>query len=324
MPEQTSCTPEGGLEALAEALFTLYRYRIPCQGEGRHVPLTKDQAGRKDNNGRLYRYWTCTRCQPRTKRNCRSYISEAERVLGREVVDDLASTVLDERRLTLKPYVLLDAWLRRTLSDSTTPVSSRSQKKRKSILVDDDVDDTTSIKRSRVSCEPDISTGTFTGGGTTDGSDAAALKAAYAAREAIDRLIATLTDSRPPPIATPIASPIVSPIVSPIARSIANPVTPTPATRPVFESLSLAESDGDEVILLPNPPSRTPLAPLTTNVPNPSNPQPSASVLQSLVARFRQAKDANARNAARKEAKRLGLSARFEAERSKEAKSTTA
>jgi hypothetical protein len=64
MPELTPCTPEGGLEALAEALFTHHRLEIPCEGEGEHVPLNKDKAGRKDINGRLYRYWTCTRCHP--------------------------------------------------------------------------------------------------------------------------------------------------------------------------------------------------------------------------------------------------------------------
>jgi hypothetical protein len=82
MTETSACTPEGGLEALADALFRHHRLDIPCEGEGEHTPLTKDKAGRRDGQGRLYRYWTCTRCQPRTKRNCRSYIEAARKVLG--------------------------------------------------------------------------------------------------------------------------------------------------------------------------------------------------------------------------------------------------
>jgi hypothetical protein len=116
MPELTPCTPEGGLEALAEALFTHHRLDIPCEGEGGHVPLNKDKAGRKDINGRLYRYWTYTRCYPQTKRNYRSYINEASKVLGHKVVEDLASTVLSERRATGLPCDLLDAWIRGKLT----------------------------------------------------------------------------------------------------------------------------------------------------------------------------------------------------------------
>jgi hypothetical protein len=48
MTETSACTPEGGLEALADALFRYYRLDIPCEGEGEHTPLTKDKAGRRD------------------------------------------------------------------------------------------------------------------------------------------------------------------------------------------------------------------------------------------------------------------------------------
>lgn len=297
MPEQTSCTPEGGLEALADALFTHHRLDIPCQGEGRHVPLTKDKAGRKDVNGRLYRYWTCPRCQPRTKRNCRSYINEAERVLGREAVDDLASTVLDERRSSGQPYDLLDAWLRGKLTPTTASASSQSQRKRKLAPLDrDKLGYDTSSKRSRVCSDSGVSIDEGKAGG-----DAGALQSAYAAREAIDRVIATLTGARPP--------------------AVIDPTTPTPPARSSFDVVPLDdESDSDEVILLPTPPNRAPLRSLTTNVPDPHPSRSSPDTLPSLIRRFRQASEASARNAVRKEAKSLGLAAEFERERSKPAK----
>jgi len=46
--ELTSCTPEGGLEAFADALFRHYRLDIPYEGGAEHTPLTKDKAGRRD------------------------------------------------------------------------------------------------------------------------------------------------------------------------------------------------------------------------------------------------------------------------------------
>jgi hypothetical protein len=109
MPDTSACTPEGGLEAFADVLFRRHRLDIPCEGEAEHTPLTKDKAGRRDGQGRLYRYWTCSRCQPRTKRNCRSYIEAARRVLGPGIVRDIALETLEERRATLEPYDLLDA-----------------------------------------------------------------------------------------------------------------------------------------------------------------------------------------------------------------------
>lgn len=294
MPEESSCTPEGGLEALAEVLFTHHRLEIPCEGEGKHAPLTKDKAGRKDLNGRLYRYWTCNSCRPRTKRNCRSYINEAERVLGREVVSELASTLLDERRAEGRTYDLLDSWLRGKLTPTSVCASSRNLKKRKP----DSFDREPASKRSREGSDSDVTTvAAIVAAPTLSTSDA--LRAIYAIREDIDRLIEGLASAEQPP------------------QSLAAP----------------CESDGDEFVASPTPPCREPLRALAPNVISPlgssdfsSKPSfqspsyPSASVLQSLVHRFQQASAPGERNAARKEAKRLGLAAKFEAERSKRSK----
>lgn len=288
MPEQTSCTPEGGLEALAEALFTVHRYEIPCPGEGEHVPLSKDKAGHKDSHGRLYRYWTCTRCHPRTKRNCRSYISQAQKFLGREVVEALASTVLRERRASGQPCNLLDAWIRGKLTPGAVSAPSQTQKKRKPYSPQHD----TPSKRPRSCLEPYASASTES---ETPNADTDALKAAYAARTAIDRWIAALTG-------TTSSSTVPSSLPkSPVSSS--------------FDTIFVDESDLDEVILLPTPPTtRTPLRSLTTNV---SDAIPPSDTVRSLVRRFKQATDSNGRSTARKEAKRLGLTADFERERSR-------
>lgn len=294
MSQESSCTPEGGLEALAEALFTHHRLEIPCEGEGKHAPLTKDKAGRKDLNGRLYRYWTCNSCRPRTKRNCRSYINEAERVLGREVVSELASTLLDERRARGRTYDLLDSWLRGKLTPTSVSASSRNLKKRKP----DSFDREPASKRSREGSDSDVATiAAVVAAPAISTGDA--LRAIYAIREDIDRLIEGLANTGQP------------------LSSQAPPYGP----------------DGDESAVSPTPPCREPLRPLAANVFSPflsSDPplqlfpqspsDASASVLKSLVHRFQQASAASERNAARKEAKRLGLAAKFEAERAKRSK----
>jgi hypothetical protein len=182
MTEISGCTPEGGLEALADALFRHYRLDIPCEGEGEHTPLTKDKAGRRDGQGRLYRYWTCSRCQPRTKRNCRSYIEAARKVLGQEIVRDLAIAVLERRRTALEPYDLLDAWVR---GKSLVHVVAASSK-RKSSLPYQDIPN----KRARVASDPDSPLDLPL---DLPLSGTEALRAAYAAREAIDLCIAVLT-----------------------------------------------------------------------------------------------------------------------------------
>lgn len=279
MPEPSPCTPEGGLEALADALFTLHRFDIPCEGAEKHTPLTKDKAGRKDSSGRMYRYWTCTRCQPRTKRNCRSYINAAVSALGRQVVSDIASALLQKRRTGGQPYELLDCWLRGKLNSSSTSV--QREKKRQAHLIE------YGTPRKRF-C-PDLGSDADPGSGTD------VLQSAYAARKAIDHLIHNLTRTGPPPVA--------------------KPITPTQPAHQPSDSIFLDDSDGEEVIFLPTPPSsRVPLRALTTN---PSNPHTSSDVVSSLIRRFRQATDAYSRNAARKEAKRLGLAAEFERERAK-------
>lgn len=283
MPEQTSCTPEGGLEALAEALFTDHRYEIPCSGEEEHVPLSKDKAGHKDNHGRLYRYWTCTRCHPRTKRNCRSYIDQSQKVLGREAVEALASRLLRERRASGQPCNLLDAWIRGKLTPGPVSATSQAQKKRKPYSPQHD----TPSKRPRSCLEPTES--------ETPQTDTDALKAAYAARTAIDRWIAALAG-------TTSSSTVPSSLhKSPVSSS--------------FDTVFVDESDLDEVILLPTPPTiRAPLRSLTTNV---SGVNPPSDTVRSLVRRFKQATDSNGRNTVRKEAKTLGLTADFERERSR-------
>jgi len=283
MPEQTSCTPEGGLEALAEALFTDHRYEIRCSGEEEHVPLSKDKAGHKDSHGRLYRYWTCTRCHPRTKRNCRSYIDQAEKVLGREAVEALASKLLREKRASGQPCNLIDAWIRGKLTPGAVSATSKAQKKRKPYSPQHD----TPSKRPRSCLEPTES--------ETSHTDTDALGAAYAARTAIDRWIAALTK-------TTSSSTLPSSLPkSPVNYS--------------FDTVFVDESDLDEVILLPTPPtSRTPLQSLTTNVSNVSSP---SDTVRSLVRRFKQATDSHGRSTVRKEAKRLGLTAEFERERSR-------
>jgi hypothetical protein len=288
MPEQTSCTPEGGLEALAEALFDHHRFDISCEGEDEHVPLSKDKAGRKDSEGRLYRYWTCTRCHPRTKRNCRSYISQAQKVLGRKVVEDLAARVLRERRASGQPCSLLDAWIRGKLTPRAVWAPSQTEKKRKSYSPQHD----TLSKRPRPCLEPCSSASTES---ETPHVDTDALRAAYAARTAIDRWIAALTE-------TASSSTVISSFPkSPVGSS--------------FDTIFVDESDLDEVILLPTPPAtRTPLQPLTTNV---CGADPPPDTVRSLVRRFKQATDSNGRSTIRKEAKRLGLTADFERERSK-------
>lgn len=289
MPQESSCTPEGGLEALADALFNHHRFEIPCEGEGQHAPLTKDKAGRKDLNGRLYRYWTCHQCQPRTKRNCRSYIGEAERVLGRRTGGDLASKLLNERRADGRSYDLLDSWLRGKLTPTSVSASSRNLKKRKR---PEPLECEAPGKRCRATSDLDIA--------TVPSGDP--LQAAYAAREAIGRLIESLTD-REPVVPTDPTTP-----------------TPTPSLRPPFDDPFVEDLDVDEAILLPTPPSRAPLRPLATNA---SSSRSSPDLLRSLVSRFRTAAGAEERNAARKEAKRLGLAAQFEAARSKGTKSTS-
>ena len=289
MPAQTSCTPEGGLEALAEALFTDHRYEIPCLGEDeQHVPLSKDKAGHKDSHGRLYRYWTCTRCHPRTKTNCRSYIKQAQKVLGREVVEALASRVLREKRASGQPCNLLDAWIRGKLTPGAGSAPSQAQKKRKSYSPQHD----TPSKRPRSCPEPYASASTEN---ETPLADTEALKAAHAARTAIDRWIAALTGTTP--------------------SSAVPPSLPKTPVTPSFDTIFVDDSDLDEVILLPTPPTtRTPLRPLSTNV---SDPTTSPDTVRSLVRRFKQATDSNGRSTVRKEAKRLGLTAEFERERSK-------
>ena len=290
MPEQTSCTPEGGLEALADALFDHHRFDISCEAEDEHVPLSKDKAGRKDSQGRLYRYWTCTRCHPRTKRNCRSYINQAQKILGRKVVEDLATRVLRERRASGQPCSLLDAWIRGKLTPRAVSAPSQTERKRKSYSPQHD----TPTKRPRSCLEPYASVSTES---ETPHTDTKALQAAYAARTAIDRWIAALTGT---------AS--LSAVPSCVPRS------PSPV-RSSFGTVFIDESDLDEVILLPTPPTtRTPLRPLTTNVSGTNSPP---DTVRSLVRRFKQATDSNGRSTVRKEAKRLGLTADFEKERSK-------
>lgn len=283
MPEQTSCTPEGGLEALAEALFTDHRYEIPCSGEEEHVPLSKDKAGHKDSHGRLYRYWTCTRCHPRTKRNCRSYIDKAEKVLGREAVEALASRLLREKRASGQPCNLIDAWIRGKLTPGAVSATSQAQKKRKPYSPQHD----TPSKRPRSCFEPTES--------ETSHTDTDALETAYAARTAIDRWIAALTKTT--------------------SSSTLPSTLPKSPVNSSFDTVFVDESDLDEVILLPTPPtSRTPLQSLTTNV---SNVSSLSDTVRSLVRRFKQATDPNGRSTVRKEAKRLGLTADFERERSR-------
>ena len=183
MPDTSAYTPEGGLEAFAEALFRRYRLDIPCEGEAEHTPLTKDKAGRRDGQGRLYRYWTCSRCQPRTKRNCRSYIEAARRVLGPGIVRDIALETLEERRATLEPYDLLDAWVRgKSLVHVAAASSKRGSSKRGSSPPHRDVPN----KRARIASHPDSPT-------PKPPSETEALRAVYVAREAIDRCIAALT-----------------------------------------------------------------------------------------------------------------------------------
>ena len=288
MPEQTSCTPEGGLEALAKALFTDHRYEIPCSGEEEHVPLSKDKAGHKDSHGRLYRYWTCTRCHPRTKRNCRSYIDQAQKVLGREAVEALASRLLRERRASGQPCNLLDAWIRGKLTPRAVSATSQTQKKRKPYSLQHD----TPSKRPRSCSSPHAS---FSTEGETTRADIDALKAAYAARTAIDHWIVALTG-------------ITSSSIVPSSL----PKSPVSSS---FDTVFVDESDLDEVVLLPTPPTiRAPLRPLTTNV---SDVNPPSDTVRSLVRRFKQATDSNGRNTVRKEAKTLGLTANFERERSR-------
>jgi hypothetical protein len=134
--------------------------------------------------------------------------------------------------------------------------------------------------------------------------DTNALQAAYATRGAIDRWIAAL-------IGTKSSSKSVVTSLKPLVRSC-------------FDSTFLdddEESDLDEVILLPTPLGRTPLRSLTANV---SDPCPSSGTVHSLVRRFKQATDASGRSTVRKEAKRLGLIAEFEKERSRGDKPSSA
>jgi hypothetical protein len=215
MTETSACTPEGGLEALADALFRHHRLDIPCEGEGEHTPLTKDKAGRRDGQGRLYRYWTCTRCQPRTKRNCRSYIEAARKVLGQEIVRDLAIEVLERRRTTLEPYDLLEAWVR---GKSLVHVVAASSK-RKSSLPHQDIPN----KRARVVSHPDSPL-------DLPPSEAEALRAAYAAREAIDRCIAVLTGTG--------GDTIESPSEPPTDNSSRSTLPDNPLRRPLSSSPS--------------------------------------------------------------------------------------
>ena len=49
MTDTSAYTPEGSLEAFAEALFRRYRLDIPYEGEAEHTPLTKDKASRRDS-----------------------------------------------------------------------------------------------------------------------------------------------------------------------------------------------------------------------------------------------------------------------------------
>ena len=48
IPDTSAYTPEGSLEAFAEALFYRYRLDILYEGEAEYTPLTKDKAGRRD------------------------------------------------------------------------------------------------------------------------------------------------------------------------------------------------------------------------------------------------------------------------------------
>ena len=288
MPEQTSCTPEGGLEALAEAIFTVHRYEIPCPGEDEHVPLSKDKASHKDSHGRLYRYWTCTRCHLRTKRNCRSYINQAQKVLSREAVEALASRVLRERRASGQPCNLLDAWICSKLTPGAVSAPPQAQRKRKPYSPQHD----TPSKRPRACLELYASASTES---ETPHADTDALKAAYAARTAIDRWIAALAGTTSP-----------STVPSPL------PKTPVSSS---FDTVFVDKSDLNEVILLPTPLTpRAPLQSLTTNV---SNANPPSDTVRSLVRCFKQATDSNGRSTVRKEAKTLGLTADFERERSR-------
>jgi len=121
------------------------------------------------------------------------------------------------------------------------------------------------------------------------------LEAAYAARTAIDLWIAALTK-------TTSSSTLPSSL----------PKSPVNSS---FDTVFIDESDLDEVILLPTPPTiRAPLRPLTTNV---SDVNPPSDTVRSLVRRFKQATDSNGRNTVRKEVKTLGLTAEFERERSR-------
>jgi hypothetical protein len=100
-----------------------------------------------------------------------------------------------------------------------------------------------------------------------------------------------------------------------VSSSAVPPSLPKSPFTPSFDTIFVDDSDLDEVILLPTPPmTRTPLRPLSTNV---SEPATSPDTVHSLVRRFKQATDSNGRSTVRKEAKRLGLTAEFERERSK-------
>jgi len=348
----TSCTPEGGLEALADSLFTRYRFQIPCQGEGGHTPLTKDKAGRKDASGRLYRYWTCSRCQPRTKRNCRSYINQAENVLGRQVVSDLASILLNERRAAGSACDLLEAWLHGKLTLTSTDLPSRKLSKRKADSIDIYSDPKRFCPPSKVHLEQKINS-----------PNDEALRVAYTIREAVDGLIGSLTTCHSltpayPTIPTSSAYPdhfspgevnvneiiaqptpitVLLPTRTPL-QTLPNDIAPTSSpnfdsspdfdSSPNFDSSNSLRSSNTSISSYTSRPFGAFKTPSTSksssafkalNASESSNAfDPSESTgdsLDFLVSRFRRATSSCDRNATRKEAKKLGLTARFEAAR---------
>jgi hypothetical protein len=151
----------------------------------------------------LVRPWAAGGCGRKTTtvvvrgmagRNCRSYIEAARKVLGREIVRDLALEILEERRTALEPYDLLDAWVR---SKSLVHVVAASSK-RKSFLPDRDVP----IKRARVASDPDSPLALPLSSKTSIDARTEALKAVCAVREAIDHWITVLTETEGTPNTT--------------------------------------------------------------------------------------------------------------------------
>lgn len=90
------CTSEGGKLWLAEAIFSRYKYSIPCATciadvRGDRQGFVKDSAGNKTKSGLRHRYWRCQRSQSSSETGSRcpkltttAFLQRARVFLSRE------------------------------------------------------------------------------------------------------------------------------------------------------------------------------------------------------------------------------------------------